>query len=170
LAPQRVPKSVPKSIQNGAKNIAPKSWFWRACWDPPKAILGHFGAPLGVKNHQKPLVFIGSQQNQLFGRKNVTKTTPRRLWAPKCTKMTPQRLPDELQNRPKIQPKMHQQNDEISTRFLIDFGGLWRPMTLKPEEQANGKRRFKFTKASQAQPSTAKHSQAQPSTAKHSQA
>ena len=32
-------------------------------------------------------------------------------------------------------------------------------------QQANGKRSFKFTKASQAQPSTAKHSQTQPSTA-----
>ena len=35
--------------------------------------------------------------------------------------------------------------------FLDDF-------TLKPGQQANGKRRFKFTKASQTQPSTAKHS------------
>ena len=34
-------------------------------------------------------------------------------------------------------------------------------MTLKPVQQANGKRSFKFTKASQAQPSIAKHSQAQ---------
>ena len=33
---------------------------------------------------------------------------------------------------------------------------------LKPEQQANGKRRFKFTKASQAQPSTAKNSQHSP--------
>ena len=44
-------------------------------------------------------------------------------------------------------------------------------MTLKPVQQANGKRSFKFTKASQAQPSIAKHSQAQPriaSTALHS--
>ena len=43
----------------------------------------------------------------------------------------------------------------------------------KPERQANGQRRFKFTKASQhsqALPSTAKHSQAQPSIAKRSQA
>ena len=39
-------------------------------------------------------------------------------------------------------------------------------MTLKPVQQANGKRSFKFTKASQAQPSTAKHSQHK---AKHSQ-
>ena len=37
-------------------------------------------------------------------------------------------------------------------------------------QRANGKRRFKFTKASRAQPSTSKHSQAQPSITLHSQA
>ena len=35
-------------------------------------------------------------------------------------------------------------------------------MTKKPEQQANGKRSFKFTKASQAQPCIAKHNQARP--------
>ena len=38
-------------------------------------------------------------------------------------------------------------------------------MTLKPVQQANGKRRLKFTKASPAQQSTAQHSPTQPSTA-----
>jgi hypothetical protein len=36
-------------------------------------------------------------------------------------------------------------------------------MTLKPGQQANGKRSFKFTKASQAQPSTALYNPARPS-------
>ena len=46
----------------------------------------------------------------------------------------------------------------------------WTRITMKPEQQANGKRRFKFTKASQAQLSRAKRSQEQTSTAKHSPA
>ena len=40
--------------------------------------------------------------------------------------------------------------------------GIIGKLTLKPVQQANGKRSLKFTKASQAQPSIAKHSQAQP--------
>ena len=65
-APQMAPKSDQKPTKNRCKKRSEKRTDIRPSWDRLGTILGRFGSPLGLKNVDFSLVFIGFRENPLF--------------------------------------------------------------------------------------------------------
>ena len=131
---QREPKSNPKPTKIEDKNRCEKNTSPTSSWSRLGTILGHFGGHLGSQKSSETACFKAFREHSLFSTNIVSRAVLSPTWPILGRFWPPKRLQDGSQNGQKT--------------------------INKPVQQANGKRRFKFTKASQAQPSTAKHSQA----------
>ena len=115
--PKMAPKSDQKATGNQCKKRSEKRTEIRSSWGRLGTILGHFRSPLGVKNIDFSLVFVGFREKSRFSKNSVSRAVLSPTWPILGRFWPPKRLQDGSQKRPKTKEK----TCWFFITFLIDF-------------------------------------------------